>query len=70
MNASMNLNPRRSRKPITNDWKTVSEGVEYSESLKLYWANGNVYDELSASHNGIIGCGLRFREIMKEEQNG
>jgi hypothetical protein len=54
-----------SNKPYATDWVTLHPGVEYSIQLNLYWSNNRVYDELSASHNGIIGPGHRAKEIIK-----
>lgn len=41
--------PQYIPKPIADDWKLTEnpnhiEGLEYSESLHIYWANGIVYD--------------------------
>jgi len=54
------------RKPYAEDWQQLREGLEYSPRLKLYWYMGQVYDELSARHNGIIGAGAELRRIIKE----
>ena len=51
-------------KPYANDWVIVADGVEYSESKKIYWSNNRVYCELSARHNGIIGAGAYLRRVI------
>ena len=55
------------RKPYATDWKPVygNDSVEYSQELRLYWKDGKVYDQLSASHNGIIGLGQRLRDLIR-----
>jgi len=55
-------------KPYADDWKVVSKGVEKSKSLGLYFKDGKVYDERSASHNGIIGLGVTLREIVENSR--
>lgn len=47
--------------------KEISPGLYYCGYKKLYWKNGKVYDELSASHNGLIGLGAQLKEIIKNE---
>ena len=32
--------------------------------------NGKPYDYLSASHNGLVGAGLKLKMIIKEANNG
>ena len=54
-----------SNKPLARDWIALNENTQYSESLKLYFNNGNVYDELSANHNGLIGYGANFSQLLK-----
>lgn len=60
-----------SKKPFAEDWQEIHKGLEYSESKDLYWHKGQVYDELSASHNGLIGLGAvlksRIKQINKKE---
>ena len=53
-------------KPYADDWQTLDTDLEYSPSLQLYWHKGKVYDQLSASHNGIIGAGADLARIIKE----
>lgn len=55
----------RRKGQYADDWVTISEGVEYSKRHKLYWANGQVYDERSAQHNGIIGMGATLKSMSK-----
>jgi hypothetical protein len=56
-------------KPYATDWVTLHRGVEHSIQLGLYWHNNQVYDELSASHNGLIGLGHQLKEaICKHSQ--
>lgn len=49
----------------SDDWVTVSDGVQYSAHNHLWLCNGKVYDERSARHNGIIGMGKDLRERIK-----
>ena len=56
-----------SKKPYANDWVTVYEGLQYSETRKLYWYRGRVYDHRSAAHNGLIGAGYVLKEVIKHE---
>ena len=51
-------------KPYADDWQTLDTDLEYSDSRKLYYYKGQVYDELSAHHNGIIGHGAQLRKII------
>lgn len=51
-------------KPYADDWQTLDTDLEYSDSLKLYYHKGQVYDELSAQHNGIVGHGAQLRKII------
>ena len=51
-------------KPYASDWVHLNEHTEYSTSLQLYWHKGRVYDQLSASHNGIIGAGAAFLTLI------
>lgn len=46
----------------------ISPGLWFCESRNLYWKDGRVYDELSASHNGLIGLGSQFKQILKENK--
>ena len=55
-----------SNRPYSNDWESYSDNVDYSPRLGLYWSNGTIYDELSASHNGIIGMGAQLKQVIKE----
>lgn len=55
-------------KPIANDWERINERTEYSEFLNVFWANGKVYDNRSAVHNGIVGPGAQLKQILKQEQ--
>jgi hypothetical protein len=43
----------------------ISEGLWYCKEKDLYWKDGKVYDQLSASHNGLIGTGVALREMAK-----
>lgn len=43
----------------------LSEGLWYCKQKHLWWKNGVVYDELSASHNGLIGLGAQLKETIK-----
>ena len=56
-------------KPYASDWVRLNEHTEYSPSLQLYWHKGRVYDQLSASHNGIIGTGAALARIIKENKH-
>ena len=42
----------------------IAEGLWYCAKHDLYWKDGTVYDERSARHNGLIGCGAQLK-IMK-----
>ena len=53
------------KKPYATDWIQVNKDTQYSESIQLYWHNNGVYDRLSAMHNGIIGAGAEFKELLK-----
>lgn len=55
------------KKPYADDWQTLDTDLEYSDSLKLYYHKGQVYDELSAQHNGIVGLGARLRKIISAD---
>ncbi|RLA60648.1 MAG: hypothetical protein DRQ89_12550 [Epsilonproteobacteria bacterium] len=48
----------------------VSPGVWYCEEQNLWWKDGTVYCEESASPNGIIGYGLNFRETLGNVGDG
>jgi hypothetical protein len=54
------------RRPYASDWKEVRWDLEYSAELNRYWHNGRLYDELSASHNGLTGLGRQLKDIIKE----
>ena len=54
------------KKPISDDWIFINSDTEYSKSKQLYYYNGKVYDELSASHNGIIGNGYNLKKIIED----
>jgi len=54
-------------KPYADDWEQIRPDLQYSKSKDLYWHNGKVYDQLSASHNGIIGAGFQLKEVIKHE---
>ena len=56
------------KKPYATDWVRLNEHTEYSPHLQLYWHKGRVYDQLSASHNGIIGTGADLARIIKENK--
>ena len=56
-------------KPYASDWVRLNEHTEYSPSLQLYWHKCHVYDQLSASHNGIIGAGADLVRIIKENKH-
>ena len=56
-------------KPYASDWVRLNEHTEYSPSLQLYWHKCRVYDQLSASHNGIIGAGADLARIIKENKH-
>lgn len=55
------------QKPLANDWGKVSEDVQYSKTLDLYWelSTQTVYCPLSAAHNGLIGLGASLKTIIK-----
>ena len=53
-------------KPYAKDWKHIRPDLEFSVSKQLYWYKGRVYDQLSASHNGIVGVGHQLRELIKK----
>lgn len=55
------------KKPYADDWQTLDTDLEYSDSRKLYYYKGRVYDELSARHNGIVGHGARLRKIISAD---
>ncbi len=40
-------------------------GLYHCPSLSLWWKNGVTYDELSASHNGIIGMGAQIKQMIR-----
>jgi hypothetical protein len=42
----------------------LGNGVWYCKSKKLWWKNGTVYDETSASHNGITGPGSQLKKLI------
>lgn len=45
----------------------LSEGLYYCAKHNLWWKAGVVYDELSASHNGIIGMGAQLKRTIRNE---
>ena len=53
-------------KPYSDDWENIRPDLQYSKHLDLYWYKGKVYDQLSASHNGIIGLGYVLKQVIKE----
>lgn len=55
------------KRPSATDWERRGDSVFYSAKLNLWYANGKVYDELSARHNGIIGCGALLKKIIQDE---
>lgn len=57
-------------KPYASDWVTLRKGLEHSTHLELYWCNNKVYDELSASHNGLIGLGHQLKEVINANIHG
>jgi len=68
-----------SRKPYADDWEVIDPELKdkgavhalwYSASLDRWWRNGTIYDEGSASHNGLIGAGYRFRNMLETENEG
>ena len=48
----------------------ISPGVHYCEKRNLYWKDGTVYCELSARHNGIVGCGADLRQMSRQILEG
>ena len=48
------------------DSEEISQGLWYCKKLHLWWKADIVYDELSASHNGLIGLGAT---LWQEIQN-
>ena len=44
----------------------ISLGLWYCEDKHLWWKDGNVYDELSARHNGLIGMGAQLKDIIEK----
>lgn len=61
-------------KPYAQDWVVINPShkckgyigpVEYSEELNRYFYKGQVYDELSARHNAIIGIGAQLQTIIQ-----
>lgn len=66
----MNIATKKAIRKFAPDWETLPDSeVQYSKSLDLYYLNGRHYDELSASHNGIIGTGAQLRNILREKNN-
>lgn len=58
------VEPRK--RPYAQDWQTINDkGVEYSASIGRYWFNGALYDERSASHNGLVGIGSRLASMIR-----
>ena len=57
------------KKPYADDWVKVRDDLEYSPRLQLYWHKGRVYDQLSASHNGIIGAGHQLKEVIRHDHS-
>jgi hypothetical protein len=43
----------------------VADGLWYCKQRHLWWKDGVIYDELSASHNGLIGLGEQLRKTLK-----
>lgn len=52
----------------TKDWVRVNKDTEYSKEYDLYWHKGRSYCPLSASHNGIVGVGAKFKDILNEKK--
>lgn len=52
------------KRPYATDWVKINDNVEYSKELNLYWHNKRVYDELSATHNGLIGLGAQLKKAI------
>lgn len=45
----------------------IAPGLYYCKSKDLYFYKGRVYDQLSASHNGLIGMGAMLKNAIKEK---
>lgn len=52
----------------TKDWVRVNKDTEYSKEYDLYWHKGRSYCPLSASHNGIVGVGAKFKDLLNEKK--
>lgn len=50
------------------DSEEISEGLWYCKQRNLYWKDGTVYCERSASHNGLIGFGAKLKQVIKEDE--
>ena len=57
-----------SNKPFARDWIAVNNTTEYSASLELYFNDHKIYDELSANHNGLIGYGVIFSQLLNRHK--
>lgn len=55
------------QKPEAPDWELIREGLEFSQSLELYWHKNQVYCTLSAHHNGLIGMGYIFKQLKNQK---
>lgn len=47
-----------------NEYEDLGDGLYHCPKLNLWWKAGVTYDELSASHNGLIGMGAHLKEII------
>ena len=46
------------------DYEDLGNGLYHCPKLSLWWKAGTTYDELSASHNGLIGTGAYLKNII------
>jgi len=65
----MNKRPTR-----YDDWEQLNKHTSYTKQGNLWWSTqentkGEIYDELSANHNGIIGYGRQFLNILNGIKN-
>ena len=56
---------RLNNRPYARDWTRINNDLEFSSTLQLYYYKGRVYDQLSASHNGIVGAGAQLKDLIK-----
>ena len=64
-------------RPYATDWEVINPtfknkgsiaALSYSPSLNKWYYKECVYDELSARHNGLIGPGAQFRQLLQQPQ--